>query len=115
MELGSRTQSKLDCESDSETNAELGIYCEDGPADGLRVGLSQGCGDALCQGEESNPPPKGRVRVGVGLSLRLEVGLGLGRGIGVVIGVGRGVGLVVRFNYRLKVRLWVWPRTRSYS
>ena len=57
LELGSRTQSKLDCESDLETNAELGIYCEDGPADGLRVGLSQGCGDELCQGEESNPPP----------------------------------------------------------
>ena len=50
LELRSRTQLKLDCESGSETNAELGIYCEDGPADGLRVGVSQGCGDELCHG-----------------------------------------------------------------
>ena len=47
LELHSRTQLKLDFKLDSETNAELGIYYEDGPADGLRVGVSQGCGDEL--------------------------------------------------------------------
>ena len=34
LELLSRTQSKLDFESDSETNAELGIYCEMGSLTG---------------------------------------------------------------------------------
>ena len=48
--LRSRTQSKSGFESNSETTAELGIEFEDEPADGLRVGVSQGCEDELCRG-----------------------------------------------------------------